>query len=97
MKFTKLEIHNFRHISEQTIEIGSVMTAIAGQNGTGKSTLLGWISQASDFKPKNKTLLDTLFKSKYSEIFRFCPEKDFKKSYNVSIYFEESSLEESKK
>lgn len=97
MKFTKLEIHNFRHIIEQTIEIGSVMTAIAGQNGTGKSTLLGWISQASDFKPKNKTLLDTPFKSKYSEIFRFCPEKDFKNSYNVSIHFEDSLIEESKK
>lgn len=97
MKFTKLEIHNFRHISEQTIEIGSVMTAIAGQNGTGKSTLLGWIAQASDFKQKNKTLLDTSFKSKYSEIFRFCPEKDFNNSYNVSLHFEDSLIEESKK
>jgi len=97
MKFTKLEVHNFRHISEQTIEIGSVMTAIAGQNGTGKSTLLGWISQASDFKIKSRTLLDTPFKSKYSEIFRFCPENDFKNSYNVSIHYEDSLLEESKK
>jgi predicted ATPase len=97
MKFTKLEIQNFRHINEQTIEIGSVMTAIAGQNGTGKSTLLGWISQASDFKLKNRTLLDTTFKSKYSEIFRFCPEKDFNNSYNVSIFYEDSLLEESKK
>jgi len=96
MKFTKLEVHNFRHIKEQTIEIGSVLTAIAGQNGTGKSTLLGWISQASDFKPKNKTLLDTPFRSKYSEIFRFCPEKDFKNSYNVSIHFEGSLIDESK-
>lgn len=97
MKFTKLEIHSFRHISKQTIEIGNVMTAIAGQNGTGKSTLLGWIAQASDFKMKNKTLLDTPYKSKYSEIFRFCPEKDYNKSYNVSIYYKDSLLEESKK
>jgi ABC-type dipeptide/oligopeptide/nickel transport system ATPase subunit len=97
MKFTKLEIHNFRHISEQVIEIGSVMTAIAGQNGTGKSTLLGWIAQSSDFKSKNKTLLDTPFKSKYSEIFRFCPEKDYNKAYSVSIHCEDSLLEETKK
>jgi AAA15 family ATPase/GTPase len=97
MKFTKLEIHNFRHINRQTIEIGSVMTAIAGQNGTGKSTLLGWIAQASDFKLKNKTLLDTPYKSKYSEIFRFCPEKDYNKSYNVSINYEDSLIEETKK
>lgn len=97
MKFTKLEIHNFRHISKQTIEIGSVMTAIAGQNGTGKSTLLGWIAQASDFKLKNKTLLDTSFKSKYSEIFRFCPENDFKNSYTVSVHYIDSLIEESKR
>ena len=73
------------------------MTAIAGQNGTGKSTLLGWIAQASDFKQKNKTLLDTPYKSKYSEIFRFCPEKDYHKTYNVNIHYEESLQEESKK
>ena len=97
MKFTKLEIHNFRHIHEQTIELGSVMTAIAGQNGTGKSTLLGWISQSSDFKQKSKTLLDTAYKSKYSEIFRFCPEKDYNKSYNVSVHYKDSLIEDSKK
>ena len=97
MEFKKLEIHNFRHINDQTIEIGSVITAIAGQNGTGKSTLLGWISQSSDFKLKNRTLLDTSFKSKYSEIFRFCPEKDFKNSYNVSVHYQEELIEETKK
>ncbi len=97
MKFTKLELHNFRHINNQTIEIGSVLTAIAGQNGTGKSTILGWIAQASDYKFKSKTLLDTPFKSKYSEIFRFCPEQDFNKSYDVSIHYLDAEIEESKK
>ena len=97
MTFTKLEIHNFRHILGQTIEIGSVLTAIAGQNGTGKSTLIGWLAQASDSKLKNRTLLDTPFKSKYSEVFRFCPDKDYKKSYNVSIHFTDNLIEESKK
>lgn len=97
MKFTKLEVENFRHITHQTIEIGSVITAIAGQNGTGKSTLLGWIAQSSDFKYKNKTLLESYFKSKYSEIFRFCPEQDYNKEYNVSIHYLESEDEECKK
>lgn len=97
MNFSKLEIHHFRHITNQTIEIGSVMTAIAGQNGTGKSTLLGWISQSCDTKLKNKTLLDTPFKSKYSEIFRFCPDQDFKNSYDVSIHYIEEEIQEIKK
>lgn len=96
MKFTKLEIRNFRHIIDQTIELGEVMTAIAGQNGTGKSTILGWISQSSDFKSENTTLRGTPFKSKYSEIFRFCPDNDFDKSYNVSLYYLEHLLEEVK-
>lgn len=93
MKFTKFEAHKFRHISEQPIELGCVITAIGGQKGTGKSTSLGWISKASDFKNKSKTLLGTPFKSKYSEIFRFCPEKDFDKFYNASLYYEYSLFE----
>jgi len=97
MRFTKLEVENFRHILNQTIEIGSVLTAIAGQNGTGKSTLLGWIAQSSDFKFKAKTLLETSFKSKYSEIFRFCPEQDFNKEYNISLHYIESEIEDYKK
>jgi len=99
MIFTKLEVENFRHINNETIQLGSVLTAIAGQNGTGKSSLLGWIAQASDFKPKARTLLDTPFKSKYSEIFRFCPDQDFNKEYNVSIFYKdlEGEDEESKR
>lgn len=97
MIFTKLEIHHFRHIFNQSIEIGSVFTVITGQNGTGKSTLLGWISQSCDSKLKNKTLLHTPFKSKYSEIFRFCPEQDYDKTYDVTVHYTESDIEKTKK
>ena len=86
MKFTQLNVPNFRHIKDQTIEIGNVLTAIAGQNGTGKSTLLGWIAQSCDAKCTNRTLLNSTFKSKYSEIFRFCPDQDYtKKSLPESL------------
>lgn len=97
MKFTTLEIQVFRHIINQKIELGTVLTAIAGQNGTGKSTVLGWIAQASDFKPKIKSLLETPFSSKYSEIFRFCPEQDFSKNYQISLnYINNEGIEERK-
>ncbi|HBN6700849.1 TPA: AAA family ATPase [Elizabethkingia anophelis] len=97
MKFITIEIQNFRHITNQTIELGSVLTAIAGQNGTGKSTVLGWIAQSSDFKLKNKSLLETPFSSKYSEIFRFCPEQDFPKSYQISLNYIDDEGRENKK
>lgn len=96
MKFQKLEIQNFRHIQKQDIEIGTVLTAIAGQNGTGKSTILGWIAQACDTKLKNRTLLDAQYKSKYSEIFRFCPEQDYIKTYNVALHYVDSGEPEFK-
>lgn len=87
MNFTSLDIKNFRHISNQKIELGSVLTAIAGQNGTGKSTILGWIAQSSDFKENVKSLSDTSFSSKYSEIFRFCPSQDYTKNYEVKLNY----------
>lgn len=87
MNFTKLEVQNFRHIENETVEIGSVMTAIAGQNGTGKSTILGWIAQSCDSKLENRNLLNSSYKSKFSEIFRFCPENDFNKNYEVTIHY----------
>jgi len=40
MKFTKLEVKNFRHIKNQQIEFGDKLTAISGQNSTGKTSLL---------------------------------------------------------
>lgn len=97
MIFTKLEVINFRHIQNQNIELGSVITAIAGQNGTGKSTMLGWISESCDSKLKNKSLLDSAFKSKYSEIFRFCPNQDYKNTYEVSIHYSEGVEDKIKK
>lgn len=87
MNFKHLDVINFRHISNQRIELGSVLTAIAGQNGTGKSTLLGWIAQSSDFKGKIKSLSQTSFSSKYSEIFRFCPIQDYSKNYEVVLKY----------
>jgi predicted ATPase len=97
MQFTKVEIKNFRHIKNQNIELGKYITAIAGQNGTGKSTILGWLAQSCDAKIENKTLLGKKFKSKFSEIFRFCPENDFNKKYEVIVHYLENTAAKSKK
>ena len=92
MKIIKLHVKNFRHIKNQTIEFGDKLTAITGQNSTGKSSLLGWVAQACDFKPNIKTITGKNFYSKYSEIFRFCKDNDYSKEYSISLeYIEEGN------
>ena len=40
MKITHIHIERFRGFQNEDFEVGSLLTAIAGQNGTQKSTLL---------------------------------------------------------
>ena len=97
-KLNTLEIQNFRHIENQTIEFGKYLTVITGLNGTGKSSILGWIAQLCDYKPKDLTILDTYFKEDYKNVFKFCPENDYDKEYEVTFNYSSSDslLEESK-
>lgn len=96
MKITKLDVKNFRHIQGQKIEFGGKLTVITGQNSTGKSSLLGWIAQACDFKSKNRTINGKAFQTQYSEIFRFCSKNDYSKKYNVSLQYKENQKDEEK-
>lgn len=97
-KLNTLEIQNFRHIQNQTIEFGNYLTVITGLNGTGKSSILGWIAQLCDYKSKDMTILDTFFKEDYKNVFRFCPNNDYKQEYEVRFNYisADSLLEESK-
>ena len=53
MKITKVHIDRFRGFHNQEFEVGSQLTAIAGQNGTQKSTLLGMITQTFTISKDN--------------------------------------------
>lgn len=44
-----LKIKKFRNIENQEIELGKVITFISGQNGVGKSTILGLLGQSFSF------------------------------------------------
>ncbi len=93
MKIEELHIEDFRHIKNETIEFGERLTIISGQNGTGKSSVLGWVAQLCDFKAKNKRLNDELFKEDYSNVFMFCPLNDYNNNYKVKfIYKNEDEL-----
>lgn len=59
-----LHINHFRAMNDFDIPLGTVLTAIAGQNATGKSTLLGIIGNTFQLPQKNgKTVLGTAFKT----------------------------------
>lgn len=59
------------------IPIAPVLTAIAGHNATGKSTLLGIIGNTFQLPIKNgKTILGKAFKTEFSEILNGSKEKD---------------------
>ncbi|MFA6416426.1 MAG: AAA family ATPase [Candidatus Paceibacterota bacterium] len=91
-----LKIKQFRHLKDLDIEFGSRITAIAGANGTGKSSLLGLISGAFVFdKTKGLTLFNKKsFSADFSEIFTFSQKKEGKK---VNLYKYEISLSDGQK
>jgi AAA15 family ATPase/GTPase len=72
-----LKINQFRHLKNLNIEFGSKITAIAGTNGTGKSSLLGLIAGAFVFDQTNGlTLFRKKFSADFSEIFTFSTKKE---------------------
>ena len=57
MKITHIHIERFRGFQNEDFEVGSQLTAIAGQNGTQKSTLLGIVTQTFTLKPEDPIFL----------------------------------------
>lgn len=72
-----LYIDHFRAMKNFDIPLGSALTAIAGQNATGKSTLLGIIGNTFQLPQKSgKTVLGNAFKTEFSEILNGSKDKD---------------------
>lgn len=94
MKITKVYIDKFRGFSNQEFEVGSQITAIAGQNGTQKSTLLGMITQTFSI-PKNhpmygeKPLCGGSYRSAFSDKFRLSPSFDKPKEHLWTLFFDD--------
>jgi len=86
MKIRELTITKFRHLQDIKISFGERLTAIAGQNGTGKSSILGLIGHVFNFSSDHKTLNEKQFATLYSEIFRFSyPDFDSPKNHSYMI------------
>ena len=94
MKIEKVSICKFRGFKEQQFELGSQLTAIAGQNGTQKSTLLGMITQTFSIPKENpmygeKPLCGGSYRSAFSEKFRLSPIFDKPKEHEWSLFFDD--------
>ena len=95
MKLKSLEIKNFRHIENQTIEFGDSLTVISGLNGTGKSSILGLAGHFfTSPNKKQKSLFNKDFSTIQSEVFRLCPEHDYNNTYEYNGYIEENPADE---
>lgn len=76
MKIKSLKIERFRHLKKIEMHFGNRVTAIAGQNGTGKSSVLGLVGHVFSFRDeksliKHKTIDSKPFETQFSEIFKF--------------------------
>jgi predicted ATP-binding protein involved in virulence len=85
MILDSLDIEQFRHIQNTKVNFGENITVISGQNGTGKSSVLGWVAQLCDYKGEVKRVNGEDFKENWSKVFRFCEENDFNNKYKVKF------------
>jgi predicted ATP-dependent endonuclease of OLD family len=93
MKVTKLVIKKFRHLSNLELSFGRRITAIAGQNCTGKSSLLGLVGHVFTFDDSYKTLDNKQFATQYSEIFRFSyPDYDKPKDHDYNVELDDGDV-----
>ena len=93
MKIAKIHIEKFRGFKGEDLELGSQLTAIAGQNGTQKSTLLGIITQTFTLKETDpmrseKPLCGGNYISAFKDKFRLSPDFDKPKEHEWTISFD---------
>ena len=97
MLITKVHIEKFRGFHDQEFEVGSMLTAIAGQNGTQKSTLLGMITQTFTLgKDKNPMgaeipLSGGNYRSAFADKFRLSPKFDLPGTHEWTLTFDNGS------
>lgn len=90
-KIESIDIKKFRKLKDIKFNLGERLTIISGHNGIGKSTILGLIANASEFK--EQSLLNKQFKSRFSEIFKLDIHFDYEKpkenreEYNTLINY----------
>lgn len=92
MRITKLQVNKFRNLNGIEVPIAKRLTAIAGQNGTSKTAILGLLSHVFTFPAQHKTIAGKPFYSIYSEVFRFSfPQYDKLGEHDYSVIFDDET------
>lgn len=95
MKVEKVVIERFRGIVSQSFDMGSHVTAITGQNGTQKTTLLGIISQTFSLEKnemrKERPLSGGSYKSSFSDMFKFSDKHDKPGAHEWTLHFDDNT------
>ena len=93
MKALRLYVDDFRQFKDCEVVIGNKVTAIAGNNGTGKSTILGLLANSSALG-KYKTYMGKPFRGEFSELFSGSPMYDLPGKRIRLDYFEHGQKQE---
>lgn len=90
MRIKSIKIHDFRAFQEPfELSLGKYITAIAGLNGIGKSTILAILANGSEIKPSEGKLLNgNNFRGDFSDVIMF-DEKNDTTGDKVIIDFDE--------
>lgn len=78
-----IEIEKFRNFKPMTINLGRYITVVSGQNGTGKSTLLGMLGQPFGLVDK-KDVFGRSMRAKFTDMFKLSPEHDAPGSISIT-------------
>lgn len=85
---SKVIVENFRNFHDIHFELGSRITLISGQNGSGKSNLLSLIASSSGLQKKSE--LGSNFQPDFNDFFVIDQSEDFK-SYNLYVDFSDET------
>lgn len=76
---SQLEIHEFRKFNNCTISLGRYLTAIAGHNATGKSTILALLGHCAELDAGIATPIGGVqYRTEFGQIMRVDAEKDIR-------------------
>lgn len=86
-----LEIERFRNLEEMKLSLGQRLTVLAGQNATGKSTILGMLGQPFGLNDA-RTIFGKACQTKFTDIFNMSPEHDVPGEHLYYIDFRDPAI-----
>lgn len=88
-------IERFRNMRDVNVPLGQRITVIAGQNGTGKSTILGMLGQPFGMT-EARTLFGKSCRTKFTDVFNMSPDHDEPGEHLYYLDFRDESISDGK-